>query len=186
MTEKTKKNLSGFTLLELVVAMAILSIMTTATITSMNGNKTRQEVQSAARLIAATIREGQNYAVTGKNITANANARPCKFRVQTVSATSSVRIQQMNAGMTLCPQPGSTVSAWSLPGISYTLPSGVWVMQNLVKFDVPRGEPTDLSGAELDGDTGPVGFLVIKNGMWAWVCVYPLGRVEEKPIGQGC
>lgn len=53
-----------------------------------------------------------------------------------------------------------------------------------VAFRVPQGEPVGSAGAELV--SGAVDMSVSKAGVAAHVCVYPLGRVEERPIGSGC
>lgn len=184
MREKTKRHLSGFTFVELIVAMAILSTLAAVTIASMSGNRTRQEVESATRLVASVVREAQNYALTGKNITATPTARPCQFRV--VGAGASISIEQLNAGDDQCPLiPGTATSGAWVSGATYPLSNGVTVSAGGVRFDVPRGEPTNSSGVELSGVTGPVDFSVSK-GDTAHVCVYPLGRIEEKPVGGSC
>lgn len=179
-----KKTRLGFTLVELIVTTAALSIMATVTIMSLSGNKTRHEVQTATRLVASAAREAQNYALTGKNITANAANRPCKFRVRSVGGGTAVFVEQLNAGMVSCPSSGSTADSWS--GFTYDLTGGVTSSVTAeVRFDVPRGEPTNSSGAELSG-TDLVDFTVSKSGLTAHACVYPLGRVEEKPVGGSC
>ncbi|NTW15461.1 MAG: prepilin-type N-terminal cleavage/methylation domain-containing protein [Candidatus Moranbacteria bacterium] len=53
-----------------------------------------------------------------------------------------------------------------------------------VAFRVPQGEPVGSGGAEIV--SGAVDISVSKAGVTAHVCVYPLGRVEERPIGSGC
>lgn len=178
-----KKTRSGFTFVELVVTMAILSGMAAVTIVSMNGGKTRHEVQSATHLVASALREAQNYALTGKNMTSNPANRPCKFRTRSVMGGSAIFVEQLSAGMVSCPQPGSTPDSWS--GATYNLTNGViFSATTEVRFNVPRGEPTNPSGVELSGATS-IDFPVSKSGSTAHVCVYPLGRIEEKPVG-GC
>lgn len=176
MTEKTNKHLSGFTLIELVVSMAILSIMAVITIVSLSGSKTKQEVEGAARQVAAAIREAQNYSLTGKNIGASGDV-PCRFRVE-AAGTSSFTVQQKKFNSGSC-------SVDSGSSITYALPAGVTISTGNVSFDVPRAEPSSDAFGELDGSE-KVDFSISKNGSTAHVCVYPLGRVEEKPIGGSC
>ncbi len=179
-----KKTRPGFTLVELIVTTAALSIMATVTIMSLSGNKTRHEVQTAARLVTSAVREAQNYALTGKNITANPANRPCKFRVRSVGGGTVIFVEQLSAGMVSCPSPGITADSWS--GATYNLTNGVTFFATTeVRFDVPRGEPANSSGTELSGAT-LVDFAVSKSGLNAHACVYPLGRVEEKPVGGSC
>lgn len=166
--------MGGFTLMELLISMTILSIMSVLTIVSFSGAKAGREVNGAARELAATIREAQNYAVTGKNITATTTNRPCQFRLTATSGTGNFSVQQTNAGA--C----DTVAGSS----AYVLQNGVQFAANAqVRFDVPRGEPKDSAGAELT--SGSITFTVAKNGLTAYVCVYPLGRIEEKGVGGG-
>lgn len=175
MAEKTKKRLSGFTLVELVVSMAILSIMAAITIVSLSGTKTKQEVEGAARELAAAIREAQNYALTGRSIT---GGLPCQFRITAVALSGSYTLQQTDS--TGCGTVAGSVS-YTLPNsVQFSSGTGVW-------FDVPRGEPRNSAGTEI-GTSGVthVDFSFAKNGSTAHVCVYPLGRIEEKPIGVNC
>ena len=73
----------GFTLIEIMVVMAIIGIVTAVTIVSFGSGKERKAVEGQARKVAAAIREMQNYALTGKQIGTNV---PCKFGV--ISITS--------------------------------------------------------------------------------------------------
>lgn len=179
-----QKTRSGFTLVELVVTTAALSIMAVVTIISMSGNKTRHEVQAATRLVASALREAQNYSLTGKNITSNPADRPCKFRARSVGGGPAIFVEQLNAGMVSCPQPGPDPDSWV--GASYSLTNGVVFSTTAeVRFDVPRGEPANSSGVELSGAT-LIDFPVSKSGLTAHACIYPLGRIEEKVVGSNC
>lgn len=183
MREKTDKIFSGFTLVELVVSMAILSIMAAITIVSLSGTKTKQEVEGAARQVASAIREAQNYALTGKNITSTSTNRACQFSVASTVNTASLSIKQASISGASCGAPAVATT--------YSLQNGVQfsVASREVLFDVPRGEPSDANG-EIGGSQGGaspyVDFSFAKNGSTAHVCVYPLGRIEEKPIGGSC
>ena len=64
----------GFSLLELIIVIAIVGIMTAITLVSMNTLREKKAVEEAAREVAAAIRETQNYALTGKDITADSSA----------------------------------------------------------------------------------------------------------------
>ena len=184
-TQRTRRSaVRGFTLVELVVAMALISIMATATVVSMSGSKTKQEVQAASHLVASALREAQNYALTGKNMTSNPANRPCKFRARSVTGGSAIFVEQLSAGMVSCSQPGSTPDSWS--GAAYNLTNGVvFSATTEVRFDVPRGEPTNPSNVELSGATS-IDFPVSKSLLTAHTCIYPLGRIEEKPVGGSC
>jgi prepilin-type N-terminal cleavage/methylation domain-containing protein len=174
-----KRKLQGFTLVELIVAMGVLSIMASVTIVSMGGAKTKQEVEGAARQVAAAIREAQNYALTGKNIGAAGDV-PCRFHVTVANTSPNVTIQQIKFD-------SSGVCNTNSGSMVYSLQHGVVFSANAeVRFDVPRGEPRNSAGTEI-GISGVthVGFSFAKSGSTAHVCVYPLGRIEEK-IGVNC
>ncbi len=189
MTSNTYKMSRGFTLIEVMVSVAILALMAAVTIVSMNGGRNRQEVEASTRLVAATLREAQNNALSGKNITGTAGSRPCQFRVRTTGGTGTITHEQLNAGDVLCPNPGTaTNGAWS--GFSTDLLNGVTFSSSTeVYFDVPRGEPKNAAGVlgvELNSATGPVDFSMTKGADTAHVCVYPLGRIEEASVGASC
>lgn len=160
----------GFTIIEMVVVLAIVSLMSAVTIVSLNTSKISREVESQARVFASAVREAQNYALTGKNITSTSGAKPCFFRVES-GATGAYYIKQSNNG---------TCGSFSSGG-TYQLGNAVSVSGGPVDFSVPRGEPWS-GGSELSG-AGKVDFSLTKNGKTAHVCVYPLGRVEETKAG---
>jgi len=177
MREKTKKNLSGFTLIELMISVAIISIMAGVTIVSLGGSKTKQEVEGATRQVVAVIREAQNNAVTGKNISGVSTDRPCQFRVNAAGSSSDITVQQIKSVSGVCDTDSGSA-------LTYSLLNGVTIAAAQVRFDVPRGEPKDSAGAELIA--GNIDFSVSKSGSTAHVCVYPLGRIMEKRIGESC
>lgn len=78
---------SGFTLIELLVVAAIMLIMTTVFFANYNGNdkKGRNDVESAARQVAAQIRALQNEALSGKKI---GNDYVYYFKFDVVSGSS--------------------------------------------------------------------------------------------------
>lgn len=183
---KRYKSNPGFTLIEVLVSVAILAIMAAVTITSMGGGRNRQEVGGAARVVAATLREAQNNALAGKNITGTMSDRPCQFRVRTITGTGTIAHEQLSAGDTFCPTPGTlTTNIWS--GASTNLLNGVTFSASTeVYFDVPRGEPKNSLGIEVSAVTGPVDFSITKGPDTVHVCVYPLGRIEETAVGASC
>lgn len=78
------KNKNGFSFLEMIVTIAIISIMTAVFFSSLSGNKELKAVEGEARKVAAAIREAQNYALTGKKITGIA---VCGWGMHYVAAT---------------------------------------------------------------------------------------------------
>jgi prepilin-type N-terminal cleavage/methylation domain-containing protein len=176
MIENKTGYFSGFTLVELMISMAILSIMAALTIVSMTGAKTKQEVEGAARQVAAAVREAQNYALTGKNIGASGDV-PCQFRLDTTGSAISIQQRRFSS-------PGLCNVNSGSPTV-YPLPTGVAISIDNVSFNVPRGEVFNDVLLELDGNE-KIDFAISKNGEIAHVCVYPFGRIEERPIGGSC
>lgn len=58
----------GFSLVELIVVMAIIVLMTAVLFLNQNKNKAQSEVEAAARQVAAQLRSLQNDALNGKMI----------------------------------------------------------------------------------------------------------------------
>ncbi|NTW27209.1 MAG: type II secretion system protein [Candidatus Moranbacteria bacterium] len=68
MNYKFSKIKKGFSLVELLVVMAITLIMTGVLLINNNSNKSAAAVENAARVVAAQIRSLQNEALSGKQI----------------------------------------------------------------------------------------------------------------------
>lgn len=159
----------GFTLIEMMIVIAIIGLVSAISISSMSGTKAKSEVAGNARALAAAIREAQNYALTGKSIDGNT---PCRFQVSISSGSYSVK--QSDTG-----------SCSSYSGTAVGFLNGVTASANQsVSFDVPRGEVRNASETEIT--SGSVDFSLTKGGETAHVCVYPLGRVEDKSVNTGC
>jgi prepilin-type N-terminal cleavage/methylation domain-containing protein len=63
--KKMNKNKRGFSFIELLAVLTIMAIMTIVASVFMNAG--RKSVEVAAREVAVTVREAQNFALTGKN-----------------------------------------------------------------------------------------------------------------------
>lgn len=187
------RTIPGFTLPEVLITTAIISLVAAISLISLSDVKKRQEVNGAMRQVASAVREAQNYALTGKNISSGTSDQPCLFRVRANGNpdAQTFQLEQMNVGHSQCPGGGSN-SADEWASISYRTMNGVSVSASAVgmpvsagaiRFSVPRGEPT-ANGVELTGNYR-VQFAVSKGGLTAHVCVYPLGRIAEKGVGEG-
>jgi prepilin-type N-terminal cleavage/methylation domain-containing protein len=178
-----RRRSSGFTLVEVIITTAIIGILSSVTIGSMSEVRVRRDLEGNARVIAAALREAQNDAITGKNIRGNTCSGsacvPCGFRFS--ASGNSFTLSQSNASMD---GTGGACSSFA-GGISVPLSNGVTVSNTEVWFGVPRAEPKSSPGADLN--SGSIDFELSKSSMSAHVCVYPLGRVEERPAGStGC
>lgn len=63
------KNKNGFTLIEVMVVIAIIGIMTSISIVSFITSRRNAALEAASREVEAVLREAQNYALSGKNLT---------------------------------------------------------------------------------------------------------------------
>lgn len=97
------KSHKGVTFIELMVVIVIIGIMTGTTLVSVRGSQTGKELESAAREVAAAVREAQNYALTGKKLTSS-----CSYNFVYVNGTANYNI-------------GGCIS----PAVNYILKNGV-------------------------------------------------------------
>ena len=74
--QKNNKNKRGFSFLEMVVIVAIISIMTSVMMVVTFKERDRKEIEAVGREVTAAIREAQNYALTGKQ---QGTGLPCSF-----------------------------------------------------------------------------------------------------------
>ncbi len=183
---RTRENRPGFTLVEVLITTSIIGLVSAVSLVSLSGFKVRREVEGSARIVAAAIRDAQNNALTGKNIRGttcisgsdSVPCVPCGFEFS--AGGNAYVIHQSNAAM----DGSGSCSAFG-GGTSVPLASGVTISAQSVAFTVPRAEPKTGTGSDLD--SGSIDFVLSKGGVTAHVCVYPLGRVEERPLNAtGC
>jgi prepilin-type N-terminal cleavage/methylation domain-containing protein len=186
--KKTKKFFSarpGVTLLELMIVIGIMSIMMAATLVFMGSSRDQKALEGAAREVAASIREAQNYALAGKAI-GSGNILPCEFVWRTWNQTSyRIRLRQLCGNAT-----GDD--------ILYSLPSGV-IFKNedadtninyaLFIFSVPFGNVNISSSNGSVATTGANStYFTLKKGAYcANITVSSSGNVTEGAVyTSGC
>ena len=59
--KKTVKNKKAFTLIELLIIMAILSILAAVSYTTLNKMRTQSQIENACNAVAAMINKTRNY-----------------------------------------------------------------------------------------------------------------------------
>ncbi len=64
--------------MEVMIVVAIMGIMTTIGLVSMSATRNKKNIEIEARRVVASIREAQNYALTGK--IGGSGFIPCRFR----------------------------------------------------------------------------------------------------------
>jgi prepilin-type N-terminal cleavage/methylation domain-containing protein len=152
--KKISKNKKGFSFIELMVVIAIISIMTTVTLVSMNTAQKKEALITAAREVAAVVRETQNYALTGKDLRNQINS--CSFTFTWGDSSSSYDISG-------CKEQ------------NYSLKNGVTFFNNgNFSFSVPSGNLNTSSTMDI---------ILRNNNNNYHVCVYVSGIVNERPDG---
>ena len=148
------------TLIELIITIAIIGIMTGVLLVSFGSSRTDKALETAARETAATIREAQNYALTGKGAGAGCNIYTFSYG----NGDDKNEYGIDNGG-------GCSINA------SYSLENGV-VFQNSgsFNFSAPHGAIGGLG-------VSPRIITLNKGGKNINVCVYSSGKVVETEIG---
>jgi prepilin-type N-terminal cleavage/methylation domain-containing protein len=157
----------GFSLIEVLISVSIIVIISTAVLVSMRNNKTSKELEVAAREVAATIREAQNNALTGKKI--NDSDLPCKFGIHK-TGNSEYKLAYYHHDF------GDDCSSPTFQDIdTRTLKNGVIFKGgfSLIYYSVPQGE-----------FAAPNVRLVTltKNEKYISICAYPSGKIEESTV----
>jgi prepilin-type N-terminal cleavage/methylation domain-containing protein len=141
MHKKTLKNKKGgFTLIEVMIVIAILGIMIGIAFLSLSPIRDRKAVETAEREVAASIRLAQNYALNGK-IGPSGNS-PCNYAWWTTWTIKYLIRYYYVSG-------GTCASAYSSSDdIAYTLKNGVTFTEHptssykFFSFSVPFGSTT--------------------------------------------
>lgn len=166
MLKHTHDNLRAFTLIEVVVVMAIISIMTGVIMVSFGSGRTQKELETNAREFASVVREAQNYALTGRE--AIADTTPCSFGIAWSGGNYNVSYVYKTGGA--CTQ-SSIVGSYSL--------------KNGVTFDNAGSFNFSLPHASLSFASGSRPAVLTKQSLSHVVCTYAEGRVLDQP-GSAC
>lgn len=150
-----RSHLRAYSLIELLVVVAIIGIATTIMMVDWSGSRTTRSLENAGKEVEAVVRGAQNFALTG--VQSLPNTRPCGFRVEWGASTYDVLYRYRNGDD--CTE--------SSPVGSYTLSGGV-VFSGSGSFDF--GLPHATLGADQH-------MILVKNGQSQSVCVYTNGRI---------
>jgi type II secretion system protein H len=160
----TKKTRAGFTLIEVMIVVAIIGITSAAVFVSLSASRSTRGLDRASREVMASLREAQNYALSGRS--ANISDNNTYFGLQISSATDYSVTSST-----------STIS-------SYTLKDGVTFSSGAttIEFTLPRGDVRQ-GGAPL---AGSYRISLTKGGSSLYVCLYPTGRMVENGPNSTC
>lgn len=158
---KNFKTAFAFTLIEVLVVLAILSIMSSVLLFDYSSGRVTQELEGTAREVASAFREAQNYALTGYQGVASTN--PCRFVVAWSGSAYTT---------TYWYKDGSGACTLSTVLRSYTLGSGVvFSGTGNFYFTLPHAS-VSFAGASL-----PV--ALSKAGSNYVVCTYQSGLINH-------
>ncbi len=155
---KIQNKKSGFTLLELMVVVAIIGIMSAAGFASLSDGRNQKAVDLEARKVASVLRMAQNYAVSGRAL--DINKIPCKF-IFTSSVAGSYSISYTYRGPTGTCGASEVISTYNVDG-------NVVITGTTVSFARPRGD------ANVDAQVG-----LSRSGAASTVCVVKGGVIKE-------
>jgi prepilin-type N-terminal cleavage/methylation domain-containing protein len=151
--KKIMNNKKGFSFLELMIVIAIAGIMTVAMLVPMNAQREKKAVETAAREVAAIVRETQTYALTGKGLQGHP---ACSFTFNWEASSN-----------------------YSLSGCkiqNYSLKNGVTFSNGgSFSFSVPAAIITASMAF-------PVDIVLSRGGSSYHVCVYKSGVVSESSM----
>lgn len=157
------KHKKAFSLIELLVVMAIILIMTAVLFSFDTGKQAQNDVETAGRQVASQLRSLQNDMLNGKQSSAGRYA--CRAQMTFSNAGASFNISYYDA----CPTDGSGTG--TLLGTSQTvnLKNATFGSDGNIVFASPRGAINK-----------GVGQITIQSGSAVYyICVHGAGSIEE-------
>lgn len=147
----------GFNLIELLMVVTLIGIISSIVIYTSNQQKVLKEVENAALVMTAKIREAQTSALTGNQFVAGTT--PCAYRVSWINSEVSLIYVSKNVAFN-CTETATIVTE--------SLPSGVqFGNSGSVDFVLPHGKTSALQSIALQ-----------KGGESRTVCVRSNGLID--------
>lgn len=156
-------NVRGFTLIEVLIVVAIIGIVSAMILVTFSGRQQARNLERAAREVMATLREAQNYALSG--------------RAGVISENNTYYGVDFTAGASYSVvSSGGTIESYSMKnGIVASAASSV-------RFMLPRGE-VYIGGAALSGSHR----ITLANGaLNHYICVYSTGHILDNGAAAVC
>lgn len=177
--KKFNKIGKGFTLIELMIVVAIVSISAVVMLLSFGNARTKKELETNAREFASVIREAQNYALTGKQVGSGVT---CRFDVVWENSTYNIYAVKRDSPTT-CPVISDYTTSPNVSSVaSYSLKQGVsFGNASFVNFDLPWANivrsPVTPSGTPIT--------VFSKSGFYHSICLEDGGKLTDK-ADNGC
>lgn len=168
MSKYLRKNLPAFTLIELVMVMAIIGILASVAMVSFTDGRIRKDIETNAHEFAAVVREAQNYALTGRQLVSGTT--PCFYRITLGGTNYTFDYRYKNAA-------GACGVSFT---VQHTLKSGVTLESDdaSLSFTPPFADIFDGNGDPV-ASGGNVRVEFSKSSKLYAVCIYADGRVLE-------
>jgi prepilin-type N-terminal cleavage/methylation domain-containing protein len=162
---------TGFTLIEILVVVAIISIMAGVILANANSGRNEEAVDAATRTLVNTIRELQQYALTGRQFTSNTD--PCLYQIAwSNGANTYTTTYHYKDGSGSCTQ-SVAIATFALPGGVLFSGTGNF------GFTLPYGKP--------NFGTASVALPVTKGGSVSGVvCAYKDGLIKNTVGSSSC
>ena len=151
-----KKKWAAFTLIEIMIAMAIVGIVSSVLLVGFNANRSQKGVEQSAVEVASVVRQAQNYALTGKQTPTGGN--PCSFDVTWggIGTTNVLLVNDWNNSGTCTP---TTI-------LTYRLRDGVTLsgVAGAVSFSVPFSTVSAAATIVVSKDTQSYAICISTSG----------------------
>lgn len=169
------RSVRGFSFVEVMTVIALMSIMMAITFVSFSGKRDETALNASVREVAAAIRVAQSNALAGVREAGNDNAL-CRHAAEATSASSyAVLVRHLKPGNNLssdCSLYPSKTTESSLG--TFSLANGVTFASPTwrVDFGVPHGDVLGSTNQNI---------VLQKSGKYSSVCVLASGSVLERP-----
>lgn len=170
----------GFTLIEVVVVIAIISIASALIITSLSTQRLLRETDRGAHEFGAQLREVQNYALSGRS--ASLTEENCYYGIRITSATAYNLVNYYRSGGS-CNSFNSIASMTLQNGVQF---SGIGSYPTVFAFSLPRAEVYTGTGGALASLGAAQLIGLTKAGQTSYLCLYPSGRIEQRGVTATC
>lgn len=171
MSKYKKKYPQAFTLIEVMVVVAIIGITTSIMLLSFSNAQIKRQLETNAREFVGALREAQNYALTGKQ--AVVGTKPCAFDVSWDDSagvsTYVLKYRYRDNVTSVCDQTFTMASHVLKNGVVFSS-SGTY------SFDLPHANIT-YNGASFSGIQTSIDLR--KQSFDHYVCVYSSGNILD-------
>ncbi|MEP7162590.1 MAG: type II secretion system protein [Candidatus Moraniibacteriota bacterium] len=178
-----KKKESAFTLIEVMIVIAIISVTSAIMLVSVSSQRVARDIQQSIQQAAAGIREVQNYALTGKKNSLGGSACYFGFGINPLALNTYQYLVSSRDPVTgNCGNPVVIQTVTLAGGVTFSD-----LNPNNVYFALPRGETATWNGSSfVNLGSGALPYQLNKSSQSASVCVYAAGLVKETVVGGTC